>query len=161
MHSDVRKKCSKIKYTLGSSCYCPICKSKFRKFKPCGRPNCECLVCGSRERHRLAYKFFDAYTGLFEYPKKKMLHAAPNSALEKIFKENKSIQYLSGDINKERAMEKLDVTDIKYPDETFDVIYVSHVLEHVSEDRRAMRELHRVLDSGGRFASAHQRRRND
>jgi ubiquinone/menaquinone biosynthesis C-methylase UbiE len=43
----------------------------------------------------------------------------------------------------------MDITDIDYADETFDVIYSSHVLEHVPDDRKAIRELHRVLKSDG------------
>jgi ubiquinone/menaquinone biosynthesis C-methylase UbiE len=43
----------------------------------------------------------------------------------------------------------MDITDIQYPDESFDVIYCSHVLEHVPEDRQALREFYRVLRRGG------------
>ncbi len=43
----------------------------------------------------------------------------------------------------------MDITDVQYPDDTFDVIYCSHVLEHVPEDRKAMRELRRVLAPAG------------
>ena len=46
-------------------------------------------------------------------------------------------------------MVHMDITDIRFPDESFDVIYASHVLEHVDDDRRAIRELHRVLRTGG------------
>ena len=46
-------------------------------------------------------------------------------------------------------MEQMDVMDISYPDETFDVIYCSHVLEHVTDDRQAMREFHRTLKPDG------------
>lgn len=46
-------------------------------------------------------------------------------------------------------MEKMDITDIHHPDHSFDVIVCSHVLEHVSDDRRAMRELCRVLRPSG------------
>lgn len=47
------------------------------------------------------------------------------------------------------AMEKIDITDIPYADNTFDVIICSHVLEHIPEDRKAMLELFRVLKKGG------------
>jgi SAM-dependent methyltransferase len=48
-----------------------------------------------------------------------------------------------------RAMVRMDITDIQYPKDTFDVIYCSHVLEHVVDDRKAMREFHRVLRPDG------------
>lgn len=43
----------------------------------------------------------------------------------------------------------MDIMSIGYPDETFDVVYCSHVLEHVADDRKAMRELRRVLKKDG------------
>ncbi len=46
-------------------------------------------------------------------------------------------------------MEVMDIHDIQYPDDVFDVIYCSHVLEHVADDRQAMREFYRVLKPNG------------
>jgi SAM-dependent methyltransferase len=46
-------------------------------------------------------------------------------------------------------MIKMDITNIDYPDQSFDVIYCSHVLEHVQDDRKAMREFYRVLKTTG------------
>jgi ubiquinone/menaquinone biosynthesis C-methylase UbiE len=46
-------------------------------------------------------------------------------------------------------MERMDITRIQYPEESFDVIYCSHVLEHVPDDRIAMREFRRVLRKDG------------
>jgi ubiquinone/menaquinone biosynthesis C-methylase UbiE len=37
-----------------------------------------------------------------------------------------------------------NLTDLPFPDDAFDVILCSHVLEHVFEDRNGMRELYRV-----------------
>ena len=48
-----------------------------------------------------------------------------------------------------RADVKMDITHIQYPDSYFDVVYCSHVLEHVPDDRKAMREFCRVLNHGG------------
>jgi SAM-dependent methyltransferase len=59
------------------------------------------------------------------------------------------LEYLSGDLAPGWAMEQMDITDIHYPDQTFDVIYCSHVLEHVPEDRKAIAEFYRVLKPGG------------
>lgn len=46
-------------------------------------------------------------------------------------------------------MVKMDITDIQYPDNTFDIVYCSHVLEHVPDDHKAMREFARVLKPEG------------
>ncbi len=78
-----------------------------------------------------------------------MLHIAPELQLSRLFRAQPSLDYLSADLKSPRAMVKMDITDIPYPDHTFDVIYCSHVLEHVPDDRKAMRELHRVLKPGG------------
>ena len=43
----------------------------------------------------------------------------------------------------------MDITAIAYPDAMFDVIYCSHVLEHVADDRQAMREFRRALRPEG------------
>ena len=40
---------------------------------------------------------------------------------------------------------QMDITQIDQADETYDVIYCSHVLEHVNNDRRATSEFYRVL----------------
>jgi SAM-dependent methyltransferase len=46
-------------------------------------------------------------------------------------------------------MVRLDVTALDFRDSTFDVVYCSHVLEHVSDDRRALTEIRRVLKPQG------------
>ena len=43
----------------------------------------------------------------------------------------------------------MDIMNIQYPDEYFDIVYCSHVLEHVQDDRQAMREFYRVLKKDG------------
>ena len=55
------------------------------------------------------------------------------------------IKYISGDINPLVADRKIDITDINFEDNFFDVIICNHVLEHIEDDRKAMRELLRVL----------------
>lgn len=56
--------------------------------------------------------------------------------------------YVTADLNR-KAMLKLDITNIQFPDQSVDVIYCSHVLEHVQNDRKAMREFCRVLKTDG------------
>jgi len=43
----------------------------------------------------------------------------------------------------------MDITNIPYKDHSFDVVLCNHVLEHVVDDQKAMRELFRVLTPGG------------
>jgi ubiquinone/menaquinone biosynthesis C-methylase UbiE len=78
-----------------------------------------------------------------------MLHVAPERTFENLLQSHLGSGYLTADLYKSSAMIRMDITDIDYADDTFDVIYCSHVLEHIPDDRRAIRELHRVLKSDG------------
>lgn len=78
-----------------------------------------------------------------------MLHVAPEPCFKSLFAKAAGVGYLTADLNGREVMEQMDITCIRHRDASFDVIYCSHVLEHVSDDRRAIRELFRVLRSGG------------
>lgn len=78
-----------------------------------------------------------------------MLHVAPEPALEFRLRKVLGKDYLSADLLNKRVMAKMDVTDIHYPANHFDVILGSHVLEHVQDDVKAIRELARVLNPAG------------
>ena len=66
-----------------------------------------------------------------------------------MFSEAAGDGYLTADLRGTGVMESMDITDIARPDGSFDVIYCSHVFEHVVDDRQAMRELCRVLAPSG------------
>lgn len=78
-----------------------------------------------------------------------MLHVAPEACFSDRLKQQLGDGYISADLYSSLAMVKMDITDIQYADGHFDVIYCSHVLEHVDDDRKAMREFHRVLKPNG------------
>lgn len=138
---------------VGLARRCPCCEASVRRFLPFGvgrrREEAQCPICGSLERHRLIWLYVTQRTDFFDGKRKKVLHIAPEPQLSRLFKSPEYIDYLSADLFDPHAMVKMDITDIQYPDNTFDVIYCSHVLEHVSDDRKAMREFHRVLKDGG------------
>lgn len=131
---------------------CPICGTWDRQFGSFGlypRPNAQCPECHSLERHRLVWLFFQRHTDLFAGGRQKMLHFAPEVNLSFRFSELPGLDYVSADLHDPAAMVKADITDLQFPDETFDVIYCSHVLEHIPDDRKAMRECRRVLKQSG------------
>jgi len=131
--------------------FCPICQktsSYFGLFGVNPRQDALCLHCGSLERHRLLYIFLKERTDFFSKKPKKMLHIAPEPCLEVLFKKTTE-DYISADLYNPNAMVKMDIMNIQYGNETFDIIYCSHVLEHVSDDRKAMREFFRILKKEG------------
>lgn len=130
---------------------CPCCGAHLPKFIPGGvnlRPNAMCPSCGSLERHRLMQLYFQTRTNLYT-DRLKVLHFAPEACLERGLDNNPMIDYVSADLYSPRAKQKIDITDIPYPDASFDVVLCSHVLEHIPDDRKAMRELLRVLKPDG------------
>jgi predicted SAM-dependent methyltransferase len=87
-------------------------------------------------------------TNIFTDPTR-LLHVAPERRLEKHLKAISSLDYLTADLLDPDVMTKMDVTKIQFADNEFDAILCNHVLEHVPDDRKAMRELNRVLKFGG------------
>jgi SAM-dependent methyltransferase len=139
----------------GKGRWCPVCERSARRFAPFGvdgrRDDALCPHCGALERHRLLWLFFQRRTDLFSAPPSgiAMLHVAPERCFEPRLRARLGKGYLTGDLENPAADVRLDVTNIQYPDGTFDVVYCSHVLEHVPDDRRALREFHRVLKPDG------------
>lgn len=129
---------------------CPFCGWKGKSFLPNGvdvRQNSRCPKCDSLERHRMYYLYLKE--NLPADSVLKTLHFAPEKIMTGLFNSMSNIDYLSADLNPAKAMIKQDITDITFPDATFDFILCSHVLEHVPDDHKAMTELYRVLKPTG------------
>ena len=130
---------------------CPCCGALATTFLQHGTknvPNRKCPDCGSLERHRLHWLYLRERTNLLK-DSLKVLHFAPEVALQQLLKAQSTLDYHSADLSSKRAAEHFDICAIPYPDNTFDVILCSHVLEHVPDDRKAMAELFRVMKPGG------------
>ena len=110
----------------GRGVECPVCGAHYRRFMPYGyvnpRGNALCPRCLALERHRLMWLYLKNETDFFE---------------------------TTADLESPLAKVKMDIQRIPFPDGEFDVIFCNHILEHVDDDRRAMREMYRVMRPGG------------
>ena len=137
---------------FGRRRYCPLCASWTRRFLPHGpaarrTDDARCPVCRSVGRHRLSWLYLER---LLDGTAKRVLHMAPEMSIGAALQRVPGIEYLSADLGSPHAMVKMDITATGVADDSFDLIYCSHVLEHVRDDRAAMREMFRVLKPGGR-----------
>jgi SAM-dependent methyltransferase len=92
--------------------------------------------------------YLKSETDFFAAPYR-LLHIAPEQCFHERFRKMKNLDYVTGDINSPIADHHFDLHDIPFPENSFDVIFCNHVLEHVRDDHRCMQELHRVLRPGG------------
>lgn len=135
----------------GNNVQCPVCLHHFNKFLPYGRiprTNALCPNCLTLERHRLMWLFLKERTNFFTSPIK-LLHIAPELCFIDRFKKLNNIEYISADLESPLAMVKMDIHDIPFPENSFDVVFCNHVMEHVDNDIKAMQEIYRVLNPGG------------
>jgi len=130
----------------------PIDGKSFKSFLPYGygkqRENVLSPSTLSLERHRLFWLYLINETDFFKAPKK-VLHFAPEQAFYKRFKKMTNLDYVTTDLNSPLADVKADICHLPFEDQTFDVIFCNHVLEHIPEDTKAMQELYRVMKVGG------------
>ena len=105
-----------------------------------------CPKCGSCIYQRALGKYLQEECSR-DYPYK-VLEIAPHKS-NPVGKYLTNIDYISIDIVKHRAMIQMDLRELTYADNTFDIIVCSAVLEHIKEDVLAMSEIYRVLKPKG------------
>mgnify|MGYP005992533483 FL=1 len=130
----------------------PIDGKSFRKLLPYGygkqRENALSPSTLSLERHRLMWLYLQNETDFFT-AKKTVLHMAPEQCFLSLFRNQKNLDYTTADLYSPIADVKADICDLPFEDNSFDVIFCNHVLEHITDDTKAMQELYRVLKPGG------------
>ena len=134
----------------GVNLCCNICGFSFAKFLPFGlkqRQNAQCPMCSSLERHRHLY--IHLLPLLLTAPNAKLLHFAPEKILKSVIT-NTTIKYFDADITPGRATLVEDMTNISFDSNFFDYCLAIHILEHIVDDVKAMKELFRVLRPGGK-----------
>ncbi|MDV7186145.1 methyltransferase domain-containing protein [Lutibacter sp. TH_r2] len=130
----------------------PIDGKSFRKFLPYGygtqRSNVLSPSTLSLERHRLLWLYLKNETDFFS-ENKKVLHLAPEQCFLNRFKNLKNLDYITADLYSPIADVKADICNLPFENNSFDVVFCNHVLEHIEDDAKAMSELYRVLKPNG------------
>lgn len=130
----------------------PITGITYRKMLPYGRihprPNALSPDSMALERHRLIWLYLKEKTNFFTDPIK-MLHMAPEYCFLRLFKKQENLEYITGDLISPWADHHFDVHEIPFEDNSFDVLMANHLLEHVDDDAKVMREFFRVMKPGG------------
>lgn len=159
-------------YLKGNKFTCPLCGRSFRKLLPGGidnevfrkyqiigggrRPNSVCPRCFSTDRDRLVFLYLRDFTDVFQQ-KYNVLHIAPEGSLRAYFMHRTSVRYTAGFKDAEaykgyyydQVKQHIDITKTEFSDNQFDFIICNHVLEHIEDDLRAMKELYRIMKPGG------------
>lgn len=150
--------------------WCPACGHEVRSFEPlpemycnvqekhggkaaraemCSLDTYSCPLCYAPDRDRLTVEYLARNT----QPDAALtcLHIAPSDAIRRwLTVERPGIRQDTADLYMEGVDRHLDITSMpEIEDESYDLFLCLHVLEHVRDDRAAMRELHRVLKRGG------------
>lgn len=149
---------------------CPFCGYHARKMLPiggdfkvinekeivgCGKRFAECTKCKSTDKERLVFTYLQSIN-FFAKPQKKVLHMAPEPNLSKQFFKHKFKEYICGDFFAPgyedvypSYVKNINILNIPYNNEYFDIVICNHVLEHVEDDLKGMSEIYRVLKKGG------------
>jgi SAM-dependent methyltransferase len=131
---------------------CPLCtySGVFRDLyiESGTRLHARCPKCYALERHRLQWLVLEKLQKDLAFVGRRVLHMAPEAFLDARLRP-RCASYLTADINAAGVDRGEDLTCLSFPDSSFDLVYASHVLEHIQGDKSAIREMRRVLAPGG------------
>ena len=171
-HKALRRLVNLPRY-LGSVHRCPVCGFELHAFKPMWKSyrrdverfgyihrhseletfnleNMTCPKCDATDRERLMAIYLDkVWPTLGAKDRTRLRDFAPGLSLSRKIKRYPSIDYRSADLGRADVQDHIDLTDIRYPDESVDIFICSHIFEHIPDDRKAMRELRRIMKPDG------------
>lgn len=129
---------------------CPVCNfiGSFPTSYGANAPRryCRCPKCGAAERHRLQRLVIDRIRD--RLPRgARGLQFAPDPMTPIL--RDLCAEFITADIMPGPGSIALDMTRMDLPDDAFDLVYASHVLEHIPDDRAAIAQVHRILKPGG------------
>ena len=145
-----------LPFRVGSAVDCPCCGLSFRHFLHFyGEGNVRCPYCNSLPRQRFQAALLRDLRK-FELRHDRILHVAAefslNLFLRRIAAKNRlrldSLQsFIPGMCVRPDVVG--DLRQLEFPSGSFKLIICNHVLEHIEEDRTAIKEIYRVLSDDG------------
>lgn len=138
----------KLLYHTHENINCPICSWNGVLFDYIDRFDARCPRCGSLERHRMQFLVLSKLASDGGLSTKSCLHIAPEPFIKQVL-EKWFDKYMSTDLIMKNVNFRSDLTKVPVGNESFDFIYCSHVLEHIPNDRLALKEIYRALRING------------
>jgi SAM-dependent methyltransferase len=119
------------------------------RFEPFGsvatyRRDAQCPLCGSLERHRLAFLLLRDRISRGQ----RALHVAPEPTIT-LWLISLPSEYLNIDLYAP-AMRRMDLANLEF-NSSKTLVWCSRVLQYISDERKALSEIYRVLEPGGLF----------
>ena len=155
---------SQVSYEKMREARCNICGNHGRFLTPDrGREGWHCANCSASARHRLVMFALGKMLGLEKQP----VYLWPQNKSYKIFEPcpggpqamflREKFDYFEPEFDPDKIKQGADprkysdIQQLAFADETFDLIIASEVFEHVREDLKGFREVHRTLKPEGIF----------
>ncbi len=107
-----------------------------------------CPFCESHPRHRLLASYFEKFFRQ-RLRSEKILHVAPENAISRKLRSLNAALVVTLDQKRSGVDIQASLENLPFADQTFDAVICSHVLEHVPDDQKAMREIARILHPEG------------
>lgn len=145
-----RSRVSIINRFLTPTIVCPCCGWQGRRLHDYievgySVRNSSCPQCESQHRHRLLYLWLSTN---FDLTSKSGIAVvfAKEKALAPLWEQAKHLNSIFVDIEPSRGTDLLaDLRNLPFESDSIDLIWCHHVLEHIEDDRAAIREIYRVL----------------
>ena len=158
----------------GDAYECPVCSARLNRFKPIYKSfprklremgfvhplesfetlnlaAYSCPSCDASDRERLyALYLRERLAALDPGRRYRFIDFAPSLALSRLLRTMACLEYRTADYFRPNVDDHVDISNMPlYTDNSVDMFLCSHILEHVPDDRAAMRELFRILKPGG------------
>ncbi|WP_366182792.1 methyltransferase domain-containing protein [Flavobacterium ovatum] len=135
-------------FYTGNNYQCNVCSKKLRKFITLSNNESLCPNCGSVKRNRRLWSLLKTE---FLFPQASILDFSPSRCLYRKLKKTANINYYSTDLSGDFiADHQFDITNLEIANNTLDLVICYHILEHINNDIRAIKELIRVMKPGAK-----------